>query len=121
MILELTTALLNKEELRRVKVKAYQAAYYKANLEKHKARMTAYQKANPEKSKAYNAAYRKANPEKEKARCDAWKKANLKKCNANVAASKRRKRSALLFLQMTAGAAELAKLSTQTKTQNATN
>jgi len=45
-------------------LRAYTAAWQKANPEKEKARQAAWRAANPDKEKTRHAAYRAANPEK---------------------------------------------------------
>jgi len=84
------------------KIKARNKAYYKANIDKikvkNKAYDEAYYKANIDKKKAYRAAnpdkikandkaYYKANPDKIKARHKAWRVANPDKTKAYRAAN----------------------------------
>jgi hypothetical protein len=65
-------------------VKAYRAAYYKANREKSRAKGAAWRKANLEQARANDAAYYKANREKFLAKAAAWGKANREKCRASI-------------------------------------
>jgi len=66
----------------KLRKKAYDKAYRKANLDKIKARNKAYYKANIDKIKVKNKAYDEANPDKTKAQQKAWREANIDKAKA---------------------------------------
>ena len=60
------------------KIKARNKTYYKANIDKKKA----YRAANIDKAKAYHEAYYEANPDKTKAQHKAYRAANIDKIKA---------------------------------------
>lgn len=75
--------------------KAYAAAYYKANKEKHQAQAKRWEETHPEERRASNKKYRTANIEKCRAATTAWKKRNPGKCAANWANYHARKLEAM--------------------------
>jgi hypothetical protein len=72
----------------KLRKKAYDKAYRKANIDKTKANDKAYYAANPDKLKARAKAWCEANPDKRKATDKAYRDANRDKIKAYYAANK---------------------------------
>ncbi|QJB22030.1 endonuclease VII [Xanthomonas phage FoX5] len=75
--------------------RAYAAAWYAANPERHRANAAAWRAANPERQRAYDAAWQAANPELKRATAAAWRAENPEKVAANVAARRAMKLAAI--------------------------
>jgi hypothetical protein len=81
-------ATLTKEQSRKLKKKARDAAYSLANRDKKKARLAAYYLENRDKIRERSAKWRAENPAWASAQNRAWKAANRKKSNDTIRAWK---------------------------------